>query len=89
MEVTESILALRAIVRITRRAKRFNFTLYQPSESVTLDTNHVMAGHRSGHLSPRVPIEMTGSVAGHDGVRQCFGPLVLLRELHVLRFPLG
>jgi hypothetical protein len=29
---------------------------------VTLDTNHVMAGH----LSPRVPIEMTCSVAGHD-----------------------
>jgi hypothetical protein len=25
-----------------------------------------MAGHRAGHLSPRVPIEMTGSVAGHD-----------------------
>jgi hypothetical protein len=27
-------------------------------------------------LSPHVLNEMTGSVAGHDGVRQCFGPLV-------------
>jgi hypothetical protein len=27
-----------------------------------------MTGHRAGHLSPHVPIEMTGSVDGHDGV---------------------
>jgi hypothetical protein len=61
--------------------------LYQPSESVTLDTNHVMAGHRAGHLSPRVPIEMTGSVAGHDAYVNVLGPLVLLRDLHVIPFP--
>jgi len=39
---------------------------YHAAESVILDANHVMAGHRAGHLSPRVPIEMTGLVAGHD-----------------------
>jgi hypothetical protein len=31
-------------------------------------TTTVMTGHRAGHLSPHNPIEMTGSVAGHDGV---------------------
>jgi hypothetical protein len=40
---------------------------------VTLDTNHVMAGRRAGHLSPRVPIEMTGSVAGCDAYVNVLG----------------
>jgi hypothetical protein len=31
-------------------------------------TYAVMTGHRAGHLAPRVLNEMTGSVAGHDGV---------------------
>jgi hypothetical protein len=35
-----------------------------------------MTGHRAGHLKPHVLNEMTGSVAGHDGVRQCYGRLV-------------
>ena len=36
-----------------------------------------MIGHRARHLAPYVLNEMTGSVAGHDGVRRCFGRLVL------------
>jgi len=35
-----------------------------------------MTGHRAGHLVPRVLKEMTGSVAGHDGVHQRYWRLV-------------
>jgi hypothetical protein len=64
MKVTEGIMALRAIVRITCRAKRFNFTLYQLA--ITL-TYAVLTGHRAGHLVQHARRQMTGSVAGQDG----------------------
>jgi hypothetical protein len=52
-------------------------SLYQPAERVTLDTGAVMTGHRAGHLVQHARPRMTGSVAGHDGVRQCCGRVVL------------
>jgi hypothetical protein len=47
--------------------------LYQSSESLTLTKTTVMTGHRAGQLHEPVPRQMTGSVAGHDGVRECSG----------------
>jgi hypothetical protein len=43
--------------------------LYQTAETTTVDASTVTTGHFGQH----VPRQMTDSVAGHDGVRQCFG----------------